>query len=514
MSREKQKEHKQISDASGKEQNVPVTAGAASAEAGRKRAAAYVKRIFTAGTLIPFGIGIFLSLGIILLYEGGHTPLALAFLAAALLLLIIFIIHTRKLRRDYRDLESLTRKIMSGDRSEAFPELSETMPLMGELGEAMNLLLSHSDQLLEKERQQSVLQETILAALNEGIILTNVEGEILFETPQAERLLRGENSPATAASELHYKADGGGDYIFLRGVNAGYVWDLMKKALSSQSPELSTLELFSEKDRRYVEVYAAPIVRDEERPGALAVLRDVTHMKQLEEMRRDFVANVTHELKTPLTSIKGYIELLQSRQRTPEEAEQFYTILEIEADRLENLISDLLELSEIEGGDRQRLRNERIYLYSVADEVMTELGPQAEARGIKLHLDVDPDFSFAANRHRIKQLIVNLMSNAVKYNKDNGDVYLTAGRERGQIRIQVRDNGIGIAEEHLPRLFERFYRVSKSRSRALGGTGLGLAIVKHIAGLYGGTVQVASELGKGTVFTVYLPDRRENDGLS
>ena len=239
--------------------------------------------------------------------------------------------------------------------------------------------------------------------------------------------------------------------------------------------------------------------------GALAVIRDVSHMKQLERMREDFVANVTHELKTPLTSISGYIDLLRSKPRSPEDAEQFYEIIDIEADRLQFLISDLLELSEIQTGDVHHNKNEIFYLYSTVDELFVELEPLASKHQVQLHLLVDPDFQIRANASRMKQLLMNLLSNAIKYNRPGGDVWVESIQERGRGIIVVRDNGIGIPEEDLPRIFERFYRVSKSRSTALGGTGLGLAIVKHIASLYGGSVHVRSALGEGTSFTITFP---------
>lgn len=481
-----------------------------------------VKRAWIISSLSPFLIGLFCTLGALGTALAWPKALCVFLFAAALLIFIFYLRYMRTIGRGLCRQEQLLQNILQNDFSERFPEDGSACPLSPELGEALNRLMEQSSELKVAGKSRNVMQTAVLDSLNEGIILTDLDGALRFETGIVSELLRSENrnpSPPKRRGGRGREPEPGArsdyadtgerdeaEYLYLRGVNARQVWQLMQKAIREAEPQTEVLEFAGENELRYIEVYAAVLETDEEGPSALAVMRDVTHMTQLEAMRRDFVANVTHELKTPLTSIRGYIDLLRSRRRSPEQAELFYDILDIEADRLESLIADLLELSEIEEGDRQRLRNETVYLYSVGDEVFTEVEPLASSQKVKLHLDVDPEFAFAANRHRIKQLVVNLVSNAVKYNKEGGSVWLDGRRERGQIRIIVRDNGIGIPQEHQGRIFERFYRVSKSRSRDLGGTGLGLAIVKHIAGLYGGSVQVASKEGEGTVFTVLLPD--------
>jgi two-component system phosphate regulon sensor histidine kinase PhoR len=366
-------------------------------------------------------------------------------------------------------------------------------------------------QKIEEEKSLRALQESILEGLNEGVIYADRQGQIIIETGLVKTLLRRYSAkrPAHPDDGIPVSADEVLDnYIFLRGVNYNHVWSLMLRAMHDETSFTQEISLAGPGEPRILEVYVKTLSYGSTQ-GALAVLRDVSHVKQLEKIREDFVANVTHELKTPLTSIKGYIDLLRSKRRDPEEADQFYEIIDIEADRLQDLISDLLELSAIQAGDKHSPRRERVYLYPIVDEIFMNLCPLARKSDIHFHLDVDPDFYLMATEGRLNQLMTNLISNAVKYNKPGGDVWVETKKERNRSIIVVRDNGIGIPEEDKARIFERFYRVSKSRSRELGGTGLGLAIVKHIASLYGGSVRVYSELGKGTSFYVIFPEETE-----
>ncbi len=366
-------------------------------------------------------------------------------------------------------------------------------------------------QKIEEEKSLRALQNSILEGLNEGVIFADYQGQIIIETGLVKQLLRRYSAqrPDHPDDGVPMVPDEALDsYIFLRGVNYNHVWSLMLRAMHEENAFIQEISLAGPGEPRILEVYVKPLSYGSTQ-GALAVLRDVSHVKQLEKIREDFVANVTHELKTPLTSIKGYIDLLRSKRREPEEADQFYEIIDIEADRLQDLISDLLELSAIQAGDKHSPRREKVYLYPLVDEIFMNLCPLAQKSDIHFHLDVDPDFYLMATEGRMNQLMTNLISNAVKYNKPGGDVRVETKRARNRSIIVVQDNGIGIPEEDKARIFERFYRVSKSRSRELGGTGLGLAIVKHIASLYGGTVRVRSELGKGSSFYVIFPEETE-----
>ncbi|MDL2217558.1 hypothetical protein LJC27_02760 [Christensenellaceae bacterium OttesenSCG-928-M15] len=228
-------------------------------------------------------------------------------------------------------------------------------------------------------------------------------------------------------------------------------------------------------------------------------------MEKLEQVRSTFVANVTHELKTPLTSIKGYIELLKNGNRDEEMRNGFYDIIDIETDRLHTLIDDILQLSEIEQSkDDPRLMT--CVLKEVGEEIATRFLPQAEQHGVELTVLIPDDLVVKGNKYRLQQLFNNLIDNAIKYNQDGGKVIMRAWHEKKETVVAVSDTGIGIPEGHISHVFERFYRVDKGRSRTLGGTGLGLSIVKHVVQLHGGRIDVESKAGKGTMFTVHLPD--------
>ena len=222
-----------------------------------------------------------------------------------------------------------------------------------------------------------------------------------------------------------------------------------------------------------------------------------------QELRQE-IANISHDLRTPLTSIRGYIELLSSGKRDEQTARQFYEIIEIEAQRLANLIDDLLELSSIEQANT-RPKAEPVSVADTVREVFEQVAPMAQKMEVALQSDIQEGLTVTMTHKHLQEFVMNLTDNAVKYNRPGGRVTVHGRQEAGNIVISVSDTGIGIPPESVDRIFERFYRVDKGRSRELGGTGLGLSIVKHIAGLYGGSVRVDSTLGQGTVFTVCLP---------
>ena len=230
----------------------------------------------------------------------------------------------------------------------------------------------------------------------------------------------------------------------------------------------------------------------------------------LEAMRSEFAANVTHELKTPLTSIMGYIELLKAGPREEAVRDNFYEIIQIEAERLQNLIDDLLLLSEIESNKDAHVQE--CDVSEILEKAAAALSVSADKRGVSLEIEAGERLPMTADPRRLHQLFVNLLDNAVKYNRPGGRVRATASAGSARLTVTVADTGIGIDPSHFERLFERFYRVDKSRSRKMGGTGLGLSIVKHIVQLYGGEIGVESVPGEGTAFTVRLPlqpDARE-----
>ena len=244
-----------------------------------------------------------------------------------------------------------------------------------------------------------------------------------------------------------------------------------------------------------------------EQIGTLLVINEVTQLRRLENLRKDFVANVSHEIKTPLTAIKGFVETLhQGNVDEPEESERFLGIIQKHVDRLSSIIDDLLSLSRIEQEDeRQAIEFENKPIKDIFESAVQICRSKAEEKKIDLHLACEENLSSYMDPTLLEQAVVNLLDNAIKYSEPNSAIHLTANLSDSEVKIIVEDQGIGIAKKHLSRLFERFYRVDKARSRKLGGTGLGLAIVKHIAQAHGGQVTVKSTAGKGSTFTIHLP---------
>jgi two-component system phosphate regulon sensor histidine kinase PhoR len=251
--------------------------------------------------------------------------------------------------------------------------------------------------------------------------------------------------------------------------------------------------------------------------GTLIVLRDVTRLRRLENVRRDFVANVSHELKTPITSIKGFVEtLMDGAYDDREDADRFLEIIARQVNRLDTIIEDLLTLSRLEKGTEDQTTG--LVSESVRDVLQASIQmceKKASDKNIDVQLECPNDLTAPMNGHLLEQAIVNLVDNAVKYSEPGGKVHVSANQDGDNLVIRVQDWGCGIARKHLPRLFERFYRVDKARSRELGGTGLGLAIVRHIALVHRGSVSVESEVGAGTTvsftFPAFCPDSKLAD---
>ncbi len=252
----------------------------------------------------------------------------------------------------------------------------------------------------------------------------------------------------------------------------------------------------------------APLVGDPQR-GAIAMLYDITEIERLERVRKDFVANVSHELRTPLAAVSGYAEtLLEGGLEDPENNRKFVEIILSKARQLTNIVSDLLILSSLESGKAPV--PQPISLRQSIESAIRTVEPAARTRGVRLACDEFTDLNVLAHEVRLEQVFVNLLDNAIKFNRPDGEVRVGVSRDAEYALVKVKDTGLGIPSRDLPRIFERFYRVDKARSRATGGTGLGLAIVKHAVEQMGGSVAVESRLGQGSVFTVSLPPIEDN----
>jgi two-component system phosphate regulon sensor histidine kinase PhoR len=267
--------------------------------------------------------------------------------------------------------------------------------------------------------------------------------------------------------------------------------------------QASTLELSTRGLRpRQLTAFITPLVG--QMSGSAAVFRDVTELRRLEKVRKDFVANVSHELRTPITAIRGYAETLQrGALKDAEMAPRMVEIIHRQSERLSELVEDLLELSRIEGQELE-LESTAVDLFQAAQRAAETVRVRASSKQIDLRVDVPERLHVRGDKRAVEQVLLNLMDNAVKYTPAAGRVFVDAKALAGKVQVTVRDTGLGMEPKHLQRIFERFYRVDKGRSRDMGGTGLGLSIVKHLVGAMGGDVRAESKLQVGTTFTLSL----------
>jgi len=283
--------------------------------------------------------------------------------------------------------------------------------------------------------------------------------------------------------------------------------DAFRRALEEGKSSDLEMEIPGIEKRRY-DAHIAPVELDGIK-GAIGIFYDVTHVEHLERVRQEFLSNVSHELRTPLTSILAFVETLEDGAiRDEENNQRFLAVIRKNAQRMHHLIDDILELSSIESG-QVRLQPKDVNLNALIEEIFTNLSTKAVERKIKLTNKVPESTFVFADAVRLEQMLTNLIENAVKFNSEAGSVTINFEQKDSTDIISVNDTGEGISAEHLQRIFERFYRTDRARSREIGGTGLGLAIVKHLAILHGGEVSVASASAKGTTFSVELPKKIE-----
>lgn len=383
----------------------------------------------------------------------------------------------------------------------ALGNLSHRVPVpdskeLGELAEVLNRLakeLGEKIALLEHQRNE---QGAMFASMLEGVVAIDESERVINLNPAAERL-------------LGIRAEGALNHSLQEAIRNSDLHKLVDLAFLKGEPVEGDIVLYNGEER-YLQTHVTTLRNSVGRSvGALVVLNDVTRLRKLENLRRDFVANVSHELKTPITSIKGFVETLQEGAvNQPEDAQRFLGIIAKHADRLNSIIEDLLSLSRIEQqSDLSPVELETAPLREVLNSAIQLCQPKAGAKNIKIALDCEPALTARINPPLLEQAVANLIDNAVKYSNPGKPVIVRATADSGVVRISVEDQGPGIAAEHLPRIFERFYRVDKARSRQLGGTGLGLSIVRHISLAHGGTVGVQSTVGQGSTFTITLTAR-------
>lgn len=413
----------------------------------------------------------------------------LMILSAAILTLIVSIYVSKRITRPIDALTKVANQISDGDFGKKI--YIKANDQIGELASAFNKMSQSLDFSVNELKQRNSELEAILNSMINGIIAVDRNKNIIMINKFCFDILELPDD-FVAENESMYK-------IIRNDEIAKMVESSMLEGCSLVK-ELSYVHL-----DKILRIYVNPIFSSgQEILGSIVVIQDVSQIRKLEQMRSDFVSNVSHELKTPLTSIKGFVDTLKGGAiNNTETALRFLDIIDIESDRLYRLINDILLLSEIESMDRETEQT-RVDIESVVNEVYDILDQKASDKGLVLEAHFEGDTQLMANRDRIKQMLINLVDNAIKYT-EKGKVEIKAVRMANTITIKVIDTGVGFSEVHKERLFERFYRVDKGRSRNQGGTGLGLSIVKHIVMLYKGRISVESTPGQGSTFEIVLP---------
>jgi len=413
--------------------------------------------------------------------------LAIAAVAAAMSLAI-----SRRISRPIEEIKRGAERFAKGELGLKLPIYDSQE--IGGLAEAMNQMAAQLDDRIHAIVQQRNELEVVLSSMVEGVLAVDMDERLIKINRAAAQMIGVEAAAATGRSIQEI-------------VRNPALQQFVARALRSREPVEGDI-VASNGDERSLQAHGT-ILRDAQGTsiGALIVLNDVTRLRQLENMRREFVANVSHELKTPITSIKGFVEtLLHGAMANPEDAQRFLGIIARHAERLNAIIEDLLSLSRIEQeGERREIALETGAVKDVLTAAIQSCRISADAKNIRIELACDDAVRARLNATLLEQAVVNLLDNAIKYSEPGSAIQIEAARTDGDVAISVCDHGCGIRREHIPRLFERFYRVDKARSRKLGGTGLGLAIVKHVVQAHNGQVSVQSTPGQGSTFTIRLP---------
>ncbi|HEX7240773.1 MAG TPA: ATP-binding protein, partial [Longimicrobiaceae bacterium] len=398
--------------------------------------------------------------------------------------------------RPLRHVVAVARDLARGDLSRRVqaPYRDE----IGELGTVLDSLAAQLQRRLGQLEGERAEMQALIDSMAEGVLALGADGTVRRANPAARRMFGLDRDPRGLTPSEIARRPG-----FLR---------VVERALAGE--QVSPAELVH--DGRHFLSTAQPLAGG----GAVLVFLDVSALRRLEDVRRDFVANASHELKTPLTAIRGYSETLLDENLPPELRRRFAEVVKGNADRLQRIVDDLLDLSRIESGG-WRAEPETVEVEEAAGEAWSTLEREAEEKGVGFAVEVSPGCGHVhADPSALRQVFTNLFHNALRHTGPGGEITVAArcapppreGAAGRWVQVEVRDTGSGIPAVHLPRIFERFYRVDTGRSRAEGGTGLGLAIVRHLVESHGGQVEAESELGRGTAVRFTLPAAEEAEG--
>lgn len=401
--------------------------------------------------------------------------------------------YTITIRRFLKSFIKISKKVSNKE----FHSRLETSA-RGELGELtrnFNFMMEIMENTIEEVQYKHLQLTSVLKSISHGIIVIDIDGNIILINDEARRMIKSKCNGKEEGKSLKQVIDMND---ILRGI---------ERYIGSKENQTNNVTL---DDEIVYRIKIDPVYLQNSKNaiiGSIINIEDITEIVKLENMRKDFVANVSHELKTPLTSINGFVETLIMNEDLPvEKRNRFLAIIQKESDRLKRLIEDILLLSSIES--KNNLVTENILLYDVFKEVYEMINYIANSKKIDLSYNFeDEKIVVQAYSDYIKQLLLNLIDNAIKYTPEGGKVTVNQFTRNDEIVIEVIDNGVGIPKEDQSKIFQRFYRVDKARSRSVGGTGLGLAITKHIVHSLKGSIMVESELGEGSKFIVRLPKK-------
>ncbi len=416
-------------------------------------------------------------------------------LIVAVIAALIGLWVSSRISRQMREVTAGTKRFAAGDFTAKLP-VPRTVEFAA-VAEGLNSMAERLDQEIRTLTRERNEREAVLASMIEGVLAVDDEERVLAMNEASAKLL-GVARKASVGRSIQ------------EVVRNPELQRLVADTLAGRGPVEREILLRVGADDRTLQANGALLQTDDEAAyGAVVVLNDVTRLKRLEEVRSDFVASVSHELKTPVTSIKGFTEtLLDGAADDARTARRFLRIVDGHADRLNAIIEDLLDLSMLEAAEAGPPALDEADIRDVVHVAAEVCSVKAAAKSIDIVVSCPEPVIALVNPPLLEHAVVNLIDNAVKYSPDGSEVEILLRRTLADAEIVVRDHGPGIARQHLPRLFERFYRVDKARSRDMGGTGLGLAIVKHIMQAHGGSVSVESEVGSGSTFTLHLPVER------
>jgi two-component system phosphate regulon sensor histidine kinase PhoR len=437
-----------------------------------------------------------LTVLVVYLSTAGSAARLASLVLGALLILASWLL-ARSLARRINRLTDFTDRLL--DISVPRPRLPAGNDELGNLARSLSRMAPQIEELVNRLRNELTRREAILASMTDGVLAVDARLNVTFC-----------NRAFIATVGNHGPVEG---VPLIKIVRDPVLFQIVKQVVDSGVEQRKRLQL-STPGMQSFDVHAVPLASASSR-GAIAILNDVTPTEKLERVKRDFIANVSHEIRTPLTTIRGYAEtLLEGGLEDKHNRRKFVEIIQANGVRLNNIAADLLTLSELESS-RPGAQPGPISLKDVLCGAIRAIEPAAHLINVELRADPIPDLYLSGYGIRLEQALMNLLDNAVKFNKPNGEVHVQVhDRSGNRIEIRVSDNGVGIPVEDLSRIFERFYRVDKARSRQVGGTGLGLSIVKHAVEQMGGTVTVESELGKGSTFVVMLPQCPRPQGKS